>query len=315
MKTDKLLPLVVGNTHFKAAKEGNGAFISKVIDGFFSSLVQYLSDSTIDLNEFLRIGRSLWPVYIKPLHPQVIKATLASMGAQDRVTEDEKLNQDLLRLLGGRFLSEVGNASSGSTLVNMDSTHFDVEGKAMMPQKKSSRISGLQLPFLRICLLLAAFVCQNNRAENDKKVFSVQGNGKRTRTRKGKENLDSEEAVAFASTAGGIDQLKSLRPRPFLVERVFSIFVTLVRLNPDSAPQFPGKKRYEYSVESLGTSRLYEDLRSLIDLGYIHPVAFSGSVRGEQINLNGAKCWCSLTAKEALQLAESVGIPLESYLV
>jgi hypothetical protein len=145
-------------------------------------------------------------------------------------------------------------------------------------------------------------------------MFSVHGNGKRRKARGGGEE-QKEEELAFASTGGGVEQLKSLRPRPFLVERVFSIFVTLVRLNPDATPQLPGRKRQEYMADDLGGTRLYEDLHQLIDLGLIHPVTFSGDVRGEQINLNSAKFWCSLTLQEASNLALKIGIPLDGYLI
>lgn len=292
--------------------------MEKVIDGFLSALVQFLSDSTIDINEFVRVGRSLWPVFIEPLHPTRIQGTMASLavpslteGAKDA---DEKRDREILEFLGRRFLGEIGKLSTDLTHLTMDSPLLaGTETGPITIPTRAYTIADLKLPFLRTCLLLAAFICQNNRAENDKKVFSVHGNGKRKRTRKGNEGNDEE--VAFASTGGGIEQLKSLRPRPFLVERVFSIFVTLVRLNPDSAPQWCGKKGIEYNTDSLGSSRLYEDLRSLIDLGVLHPVAFSGDVRGEQINLNGARFWCSLTVQEAEHLAEKVGIPLDSYLV
>jgi hypothetical protein len=297
---------------------GNQQFMEKVIDGFLSALVQFLADSTLDTNEFVRVGRSLWPVFIVPLHPTRIQDTLASLGAPLTETavkdaEKEKLDRDMLVFLGRRFLGEIGKVSTDLTQVTMDSPLMGMEAVTMVIPKRAFTIADLELPFLRTCLLLAAFICQNNRAENDKKVFSVHGNGKRRRTRKGTDN--NEEEVAFASTGGGIEQLRSLRPRPFLVERVFSIFVTLVRLNPDSTPQLRGKKRNEYTADSLGTSRLYEDLRNLIDLGFLHPVTFSGGVRGEQINLNGSRFWCSLTAQEAKHLAKSVDIPLDSYLV
>jgi hypothetical protein len=315
LKTEKLLPLIIGTKPLLQANKGSQQFMEKVVDGFLSALVQFLSDSTIDVNELVRVGRSLWPVFIGPLHPTRIQDTLASVGAP--LTEavkdaDEKLDRDILGFLGRRFLGEVGKVSIDLTQVTMDSPMMGTEAAPMVIPKRAYTIADLELPFLRTCLLLSAFICQNNRAENDKKVFSVHGNGKRRRTRKGN---DTEEEVAFASTGGGIEQLKSLRPRPFLVERVFSIFVTLVRLNPDSAPQLRGKKPNEYTADSLGTSRLYEDLRNLIDLGFLHPVTFSGDVRGEQINLNGSRFWCSLTAQEAELLAKSVGIPLDSYLV
>lgn len=282
--------------------------MNKVIDGFLTSLIQLLSNSTNDINEFVRIGNSLWPFFIQPLHPNTIAETMRSLEAK---TVDESVDRDVLGFLGRRFLKEIGNFSHELTRLPLNSQHLDVSPLAV--PKQPFRISDLQLPFLRTCLLLACFICQNNRAEHDRKVFSAHGNGKRKKVRKGNDKRDDE--VAYAATSGGLDHLKSLRPRSFLIERVFSIFVTLVRLNPDSVPHVPWRTTEELMVDTLGTTRLYDDLRQLIDLGLVHPVAFSGDVKGEQINMNGAKVWCSLTVLEASHLAQTIGIPLDSYLV
>ncbi len=297
-----MLPLIVGTIQTKQP------FRNTIVDGFLTVLIQLLSDSTNDINEFVRIGNSLWPFYIQPLHPKSISDAIQSLPATD---SDESLDRNILGQLGRRFWKYIGKMASELTQLSLDTQHLD--GTLVTIPKRPFRIDDMKLPFLRICLLLACFICQNNRAENDRKVFSVHGNGKRRKTRKGNEKEIGE--VAFASMGGSLEQLKSLRPRPFLVERVFSIFVTLVRLNPESAPQLPGKKREEYIADALGTTRLYEDLRQLIDLDFIHPVAYSGDVRGEQINLNSAKFWCSLTAQEASFLAEKIAIPLDSYIV
>jgi hypothetical protein len=265
----------------------------------------------MDINEFVRIGRSLWPVYIQALDPTTVKETLKSLDVDLSAmeTQNEKYAGEVLGLLSRRFFSQVGKISKVLTTLPMDST-----GSMHCLPGRPFNVSDLELPYLRTCLLLAAFVCQKNRAENDTIVFSVHGNGKRRKSRNGTETND-EEAAAFATSGSGMEKLRSLRPRPFLVERMLSIFVTLVRLNPDSAPKIPGTKRLEFSADSLGTARLYDDFRSLIDLGFIHDAAFAGASKGEEVSLNAAKVWCSLTDQEASDLASTVGIPLDGYLV
>lgn len=303
LKAPKVLSLIIGK--YKT----NQAFLIKVVDSFLTSLVQFLSDTTNDINEYIRVGNSLWPLYIDPLTPHQIQETLTSLGV---TTRDETVDREILGLLSRRFLRDIGKLSSQLTLLPLDSHHPLVSAPVTIPKVPFS-VSHLGLPFLRSCLLLACFICQNNRADTDRKMFSVHGNGKRRKTRGGDESR--EEELAFASTGTGVEQLKSLRPRPFLVERAFSIFVTLVRLNPDATPQLPGIKRHEYIADDLGGTRLYEDLHQLVDLGLIHPVTFSGDVRGEQINFNSAKFWCSLPLHEASNLAQKIGIPLDSYLI
>ena len=269
----------------------------------------------MDVTEFVSIGRSLWPVYVQALEPNHVKKTLKSLEIDPRGDEPPNETHDalVLGLLSRRFFAQVGKISKALTRLPMDSTGSSSR-IASLPSRPFN-ISDLELPFLRTCLLLAAFICQTNRAENDKTVFSVHGNGKRRKSRKGTDPTHDEDA-AFATTAGsGMEKLKSLRPRPFLVERVFSIFVTLIRLNPDSAPKIPGTNRVEFSADSLGTTRLYDDWRSLMDLGVIHEATFTGDAKGEEVSLNSAKFWCSLTEQQAMDLARSVNVPLDSYLV
>lgn len=284
--------------------------VDKVMDAFLTSLVQFLSDTTLDSNEFVRIGRSLWPVYIHPLQPSEITKTFNSLntGAKEAGIPNEELDGEILAFLGRRLLGQFSKLSKDLTRLHLDST-----GSLAGIPSRPCKLSELGLPFLQTCLLLAAFICQHNRAENDKKVFSVHGNGKRRKSRKGNEGQDDD--IALASNGSAMEQLKSLRPRPFLVERVFSIFVTLVRLNPDAVPDIAGTKRPDFSIDSLGSARLYDDLRCLMDLGFIHEISHTGDVKAEKINVNAGKFWCSLTAEEASDLAASVGIPLDSYLV
>lgn len=306
LKTEKLLPIVIGREVWQRSSQ---SFVEKAIDGFLIALVQFLSDISMDINEFVRVGRSLWPIYVQALAPRTITETLKSLDVDlnREDTPSEKLDSEVLGLLSRRFFSQVGRISKVLTSLPMDST-----GSVPVVPGRSFKVSDLDLPFLRKCLLLAAFICQTNRAENDKKIFSVHGNGKRRKSRKGRETND--EDTAFASAGSRMEKLQSLRPRPFLVERVFSIFVTLVRLNPDSSPSAPGTEWVEYSADSLGTARLYDDFRSLLDLGFIHEAAFAGDTK-EKVNFNAPKFWCSLTFQEASDLANSIGIPLESYLV
>lgn len=281
--------------------------MTKVVGAFTDSLVQFVSDSTRDITDFIRLGRSFWPVYIEPLGPHNIEKTLESvrkkMSTSNRVDGD--LGQEIMAHLGQKFFNHIGTMSGDVTRLFLDSPVIvSAEFNVSLP-KRGKRECKNNLPYLRSCLLLAAFICQNNRPDQDRKVFSIQGNGKRTnRTR---EKMQSSDNAAFASSSGELQQLKSLRPRPFPVERAFSIFATLVNLNPG---KFCGS-----SLESLGSTRLYEDLAQLVDLGYLHPASFTGLVKGEQVNLNNSKYWCSLAKDEAANIAKQIQIPLHNYIV
>lgn len=306
---DHLLRWVVGIKFSTQAKQD--PFKRKVVDSFLHSLAQVLIDTTRDLNDFIRLGRTLWHVYIQPLqNPENIERTLGNVDQDAKLANsvDKTTERDVINRLGHQFMQKLAKVAGSLTQLSLDSP---IQSSGSSSNGLPTQPAGFTMPYFRSCLLLAAFICQHNRTDKDKQIFSVHGNGKRRR----KEDTNTDENLAFGSAPSDIEQLKSLRPRPFLVERVISICHTLVRLNPDGPNPCPGRGPIEYSTESLGSVRFYNDLWQLVDHGYLHPVGFSGAIKSEQINLNGAKFWCSLTKNEALDIATVVGIPLDNYLV
>jgi hypothetical protein len=256
-------------------------------------------------------------VYIEPLQPNNIQQTLdfvhKKTASSSRPKDDDAV-QEIVAHLGQNFFKHISTLSGDTTGISLDSPMIVRSG--IEKASPSLQQFDTNQPYLRSCLLLAAFICQKNRPEQDKKVFSSHGNGKRKK-RARESHSGGDEVVAFSSSAADVLQLRSLRPRPFQVERVFSIFTTLVNLNPvrsgDEATKRGGED--DTAESSLGSFHLYDDLAQLIDLGHLHPVGYVGSVRGEQVNLNGAKFWCSLTKEKAVQIARKLRIPLESYIV
>jgi hypothetical protein len=291
------------------------SFHKRVIDSFLNTLAQSLSGSTRDLREFVRLGRSLWPVYIEPLQPSrieitmgLVKKNLVQKSASPLSEDCSSIESELQALLDRTFFPHISAAlSEGLFSLSLDSPFI------ICPVAKVSNGQSVKnQPYLLNCLLLAAFVCQNNRPDKDKRVFSIHGNGKR---RARNQVHDAEEDVAYGSTVGEQQQLKMLRPRPFPLERMLSIFVTIVGLNPANARFVVGMEDREEILQTLGSSHLYENLAQLRDLGYLHEAKYNGSIKAEQMNLNGSKYWCSLTREEADILAKSMGIPLDNYLL
>ena len=281
--------------------------MKKAIDAFLISLVQFVSDSTRDIKCFMRLGRALWPVFIAPLHPQQIDATLKSIAGGTTSHNDAAVETKLLTFLGQKFLQYTG------TISGEDITSLLLDPSSIgQPPRTSLAQCHVNLPYYQSCLLLAAFICQHNRSDQDKKVFAAEGNGKRRK--KQSQDRGDDEHLAFSASTSELKQLQSLRPRPFQVERVLSIFVTLIRLNPIKLGHFPEMDDVE-RTKRLGSSFLYKDLAQLIDLGYLHPTNFVGTIKNEQINFNGAKFWCSMTREEASTIAKRVNIPLDNYIV
>lgn len=331
----------------------------KLIRSFWNTVVQFASDSTRDVRDFQRLGRALWPSFVAPLHPSVLKTTLEAAanklgieggGLTRAVLSDplqySKIEDEVVRLLGNKFYPRVAALASGDdslTLLTLDedgilpvvpsSLPADDAGGRIVHDPSLGATCSVPQPYLRSCLLLAAFVCQHNKADRDRKLFSIHGNGRRRKS-KAKEDIygGNDEDLAFGSTnvtmqsssARGnkrqqphqVEQLRSLKLRPIPLERIFSIFVTLVRLNPSNSgghdDTFGGdnEAEVEATMDDLGSSRLYTDLSHLIDLGYLH------LVKGNQpIHLAPSRILCSLTREEALEISDRIGIPLERYLL
>lgn len=280
-------------------------------ESFLNTLVQSLSGSTRDIREFVRLGRSLWPFYIKPLHPFCIEKTMDSIYKSTAIPADsEVVEKAILAHLDQKIFPHIsGFLSDGLFSISLDSPMV-IDPNASTEAKKD--VENDQ-PYLRTCLLLAAFICQNNKADKDKSIFSIKGTGKkrgRNRVHDG-----ASEDVAFGSTLSEQQQLNMIRPRPFLLERMLSIFVTLVGLNPAREDLLIDTGNRDNLLQSLGSTFLYTNLAQLCDFGHLHEASFTGSSKTEQINLSSTKYWCSLTRDEAMALAKKVDIPLATYLL
>ena len=308
----------------------------KLVGSFWNTVIQFASDSTRDIHDFLRLGRALWPQFVGPLHPAALRTTmeivtkrrpdipaLTKKNLQNEVVYT-KVEDELVRVLGMKFHPQIAALASGDdniTLLILDENGIVPSGgttTSALVNNTNNLCASLPQPYLRSCLLLAAFICQNNKADQDRKLFSVHGNGRR---RKKSANKDiyggNDEDLAFGSittSSSGtgqhqVEQLKSLRLRPVPFERVLSIFVTLVRLNPLSQNIDDDDDDLEVNMDDLGSTRLYTDLSHLIDLGYLHPA------KGNHIHSSPARFVCSLTRDEAIEISTRIGIPIERYLI
>lgn len=297
-----------------ANKDGMSPFRTKVMDAFHNALIQYLADSTRDIHDFIRLGRSYWPVFIQPLSTKQIQQTMHSIRQRKKSDpKDSPTNAEVVGYLEQRFFSFIstlpgtilGTAVDSPILPSSKNSHGNNAMKRLTAQEPSNI-----LPYFRSFLLLSAFICQRNRPEEDKHFFSTQRNGKRRKSGNSNQSGRDDDAAAYASD---VLQLQSLRPRPFPLERIFSVFVSLVNLNPPTERQLVDKS--EIGEYSLGSTRLHDDIAQLIDMGHLHPIRFDGAVKGEQINFNNSKLWCSLTTEEAMQIAEDVHVPLQNFIL
>jgi hypothetical protein len=297
-------------TESSSTKIMSHTFREKVVRSFWNAIVQFASESTRSIQEMIQIGRAFWPTYAAHLQPPQVGATIKTILERLNVSMEDvqsleenktKIEDEFLRFLGSGFFTQLATFSKYNKLnflaLNeaglIPSTHTDeTESEEYSPHS-----------FSRSCLLLAAFICQHNIACHDCKVFSSHGNGQRRKS----DAMDDiygeneEDAAAYGST---------FKPRPFALERVYSIFVTLVHLNLASDGD-----NVEVLMDSFGSTRLQTDLSHLVGLGLLHPTKYNGLLNGDQVSLNMARFTCSLTHDEAVAIANRHCIPLEQYLL
>jgi Origin recognition complex (ORC) subunit 5 C-terminus len=303
------------------------SFRSICYGSFCDTLIQSLQDYTCNIKEYIHLGRLLWPKYIEPVRrhniDNTIRLTTRKLDLSTSLTASGRIalfQRTILELLDRRIQPLLRHSlDRGLFVFSLDSptiVHQDrriaTEHDDLFHQKSESESRPCKRPFLIKYLLLAAYICQINRADKDKQLFSIQRNGKRTRS-----NADVVEDSAFGSTGQHYVQpqqqptIKSLRPRTFPFERLLSVFVSIVSLNARSTNNDKVDSDFDESLNNLGTGQFNELLITLREVGVLHEIQADGSaLRMSQVNY-----WCSLTSDEANVISRSVNFPLERYIV
>jgi len=167
--------------------------------------------------------------------------------------------------------------------------------------------------YLNKILMLAAFICQTNRADRDKQLFTIQKNGKK--------NNASKKSTPGEDLAFGAARTQKFKNRMFPMERMLSVFVSIVGLNQrnlkskSSSESIPAN---QINPGRIGSSDFFEALAHLRDTGVLHEKAgtsvATAAATSETVNMANPKFWCSLSKDEADFIATSVNFPLDNYL-
>jgi hypothetical protein len=281
-------------------------FKQAVFRSFLDTLVQSILDLTSDVKEFIRLGRSLWPKYIEPLGEDSVDATIQSArkALESKVgssNPNDSVQRQILTILDRRIFPEIRRVlQRGVFTLEFDSPF--VLKKETVPLNTEQH----EMPYLCKYLLLAAFICQHNRPDRDKELFSIQKNGKRRRSSNGENNNGGD--LAFRSTS---QQPKTLRPRSFPLERMLSVYVSTIGLNQSLSSNDRSIDRDE-RLRSLGTATFNESLAHLRDIGLLNEPP--SRTAADALRMSDARYWCSLTLDEAQGIAKSVNFPLDRFL-
>ena len=332
LRQDQMRCLITGENLANPGTSAGNAFADNVYQSFIGTLVQSLQDLTTDIKEFVRLGRVLWPQYTSLVRPINIQQTLdyVQRSNQSRnsgtATSMDKaaLERDILSYLDQKIYPYVRYAIEHG----LGNLFFDLPKH--IPNTKPGAIVGEEsistsnIPVLTRYLLLAAYVCQVNRAERDKQLFTIQKNG---RNRRGNNNgRNAQEETALGCTTGDSAARLSLRARTYPVERLYSLYVSMVSLNHASAitatttssggdwtSSNADNNNDAEAVRSLGNIYFFDMVAHLQSMGILHD--FPKRSPNDLIRLSQRSLWSSITRDEAEQVAKSVQFPLDRYIM
>merc|ERR1712071_207007 len=177
----------------------------------------------------------------------------------------------------------------------------------MMPgralPKKDIEPYAKRLPYTTKFLLMAAFLCQHKRPEQDVNLFTTTNTGKSRRRR----SKEPDQGVAYASSSKEVKR----RAPSFPLERLFSVFLSIMS---QYGRHFMNYKEKGVSiVAQLGTDRLFQNVSQLIASGLLSSVTGAAKFNLDLMEMTSAKFSCTISREDACVLASSVGFPLEKY--
>uniref|UniRef100_A0A7S2P639 AAA+ ATPase domain-containing protein n=1 Tax=Skeletonema marinoi TaxID=267567 RepID=A0A7S2P639_9STRA len=295
--------------------------------GWFISNVK---GSTQDLTEIVRLARLLWPEYVAPLDGSAGSISPAFELAMTRILchlrEDDGETSVDCNCSTCKFLSSAdGTHSDGDedfavlkqrlfekldqnireTMRGFLSTVVLMPGRVL--SKHTSKPYAERLPYVTKFLLLAAFLCQNKKAESDKNLFTKKSTGKSRRS-----TNKADVGSSYASSTAELKQL-TVRQTSFPVERLLSVFYSIMGSYGQNSVHQNGEGT---NVSEMGTERLFQNISQLNATGLIRRVGSSSTNASKSKDLTemtAAKFTSTLSREDAHLIAESVGFPLDRY--
>ena len=322
----RIRDLIIGETNLTQHKHTCVAIngIRKKLElmcytSLLSWFISNIKGSTQDLTEIIRLARLLWPEYMSPLYvsagciDSTIQSTMIGILCHLRQNDDgasvdcecsacrrlsvaecTRCNADVTMLKQRLF--EKLDQNIRDTMRGFLATVVLMPGRVL--RKDSSKPYAERLPYVTKFLLLAAFLCQNKKAESDRNLFTKKNTGKSKRSTK-KADIGS----SYAASSAELKQL-TVRQPSFPLERLLSVFYSIMSSYGHSSLQ----------VSEMGTDRLYQAISQLNATGLI---SRTGSSRNNNKKvakeMTAAKFTCTLSREDARIIATSVGFPLDRY--
>ena len=288
-----------------------------------NSFLQVISSYLSDISEIVRLARMLWPEFIAIVDKQDNNQEYQAFAWQImyRLRKDNgKIypsctnNKCQLCAMKNSDDSSEFNCVKGDFLEKLDHNIRETVRRIlanvlMMPgrviQEKNDKPYAERLPYTTKFLLLAAFLCQQKRPEQDVNLFTTINTGRRS----SRGSKQSEENSAFAFSASDLKQLRVVRIPSFPIERLFSVFTSIIG-------QYGRSLHQANKVADMGTEELFKVVSSLIAGGLLRYASNTGFGKTmDRSDLMMEKVTCTLSKDDAHVIANSVGFPLDKYCV
>lgn len=314
------MELVTG-ANFSTSKTTQQGLTLQLYRSLVDIIIQSVESTTHDIREMSRLVRILWPVYLEPLGR-------IGMNNNDHTT---KHNPDYSSLIDRETLEKLGQYLRPHLLRVLPHCLLR-PGRAFVSATPSLEPTYQKLPYLSKFLLLAAYLCQKNKADQDRILYTNQRTGQRRKT-SSKNSNNQSESLTHASSQRSQRELRMERMASFPLERMLSVFSSICNKyavekndhihthNNPSGGDHDRDGGASINVSHLGKMSMINCLSELRQHGHIQEASSSGSRNMGDENLaysrsmTSAKFMCTLSDKEAIAMAKNVNFPLNDYLL
>ena len=295
--------------------------ITQLYKSLIDIVIQSVESTTRDVREVLRLTRMLWPIYVEPLS----KYDQIELTYEDSIdgSVDSK-NVFLTR----NTLEKLGQALRPHTRLMLQRCLLRPGRTITIPPATADRnevaSSTDELPYLAKFLLLAAYLCQTNKADQDQNLYTNARSGRRRKTRG--DNSHSE-SLTHASSQKALQQLRSDRIVSFPLERMLSVFSSICNkyANDETKKKSQNDLLYDATNEpinviQLGSLSLMKCISELRQHGLVHEASASGGFytadtsKAYSKSITSTKFACNLSRERAQRIAKGLGFPLNDYL-
>lgn len=282
---------------------------------FLDTVIQSLLGTTRDVRAMIGMAKCLWPIYTAPVTADNMKRTMeiVSQRLKKHGQDGDERNSYMLQNELLQYLDEKIMKHTALWIENCLGLMNDL-GRPTA-----------DMPYLTKCFLLAGFICQHNKPEKDKQLFTNEKGKKKTKHSQ-RVGVRDAESSAFADSTWDQRRLKLLRPRCFPLERVLSVLVSIIGVVQAGDNLIHQKFDVDEAdfgqiVRSMGNPIFFQCLAHLRKMGLLREIPGNQVVGGEGktslhgVNKSNPMYCCDLDYEDAEMLAQSIQFPLSDYLI